>query len=489
MTARTLHLLFLGSLAIVLPLSGCNTPVGDELTQRAAYVGDSAMYASAGGARLSVTIVGPALELDPWANRVPVVLLRFEFTPQPAWKPFTFFEAVDGEGRIVAQRAQCVAPLAPGSNYDGIKGPGCALNRTALYFGAWGWPGALGAASMWFGDDGDQLVLPGRKGDPQVVPRMFRPADAAGCTEVSHAAAAQVADAVPLVLGAGQAVFCDGQPFPAAFQSSRPWSRYTLGDDSSPRFVLQTLQRGELQVERPRASPPARPSLELQDTGRPYLQNEPDSLPFGTWEAIGHAANESATVARFLETHREAVPVASTYRTRGGSYDALSGTSVRDERRIWLASKSGSCIAFSVERNQETSGLLPAENAVDYEVKLGPPFPDCPDVGFDASAMASEQMTYENAAKRSRELTGLPEAISDVGYSHIDAGNGWTDPSGYRSDGYALLAEGQDPYPRTVEGPTGAMTVSNHYDAVFHGPSGTLLYLMIPPDHPTLGGQ
>lgn len=488
---KPLCLLFLGLLQLgLVALSGCTAQVDPVIGEQSVNIGDTAVYSSSSGARLSATVVGPTTEVDPWANRVAAIRIQYEFIPQPGWPAFTFFEAIDPDGRIVAQRAQCVAPLGPGSTYRGIQGPGCGLARTGLYFGGWGWPGGLGASATWFGTIDNPFTLPNRAGGETLIDLRNEAAAVKGCREVSllDPGGVQLTEALPMTLGFGRATLCPGQPFPIEFQSSLAWSRYVMGEELPPRFALETFQRGNGLVQRPTPSMESRPAVQLQETGSdPYLQNSPDRLPFGTWDALSRAAEADSRVSRFAEENPEAVPVASMYSRNGESQDMVSGATVRDERRLWLASEEGKCLAFSVQRNRHSAGIVPSGETVDYGVTFDSSFPACPSARFNVSGFAPRQMTYELATQRAAELTGLPEALTNVGYSHIVSATAWTDPPGeFRIDGYALYTQGKDPDPERQEGATGTLTLSNHYDTVFHGPSGALLFLEVPPGRPAL---
>ncbi len=449
-------------------------------------IGDRATYAGTDGSTLSVEIKGSATRADPWLNLVPVILLEYRYqAPDASWSPYTFEESLDHAGRIVQQVALCGSPVHP----DNDRGP-CHDTRHAVHFGAWGWPGALGAGPAW--RDGrlpQQLTFPAghATGRDQIGIALTR--GEAGCQNLSYAGPPLGISAMPFTLGNGEAKLCPASPFPASFGGSIDWMpAMSQRRDVDYTLLQATSGTDTLQLPSPAVAAAGKnQSLAFATFDDPlYKHNRPDALPFPTEEAIQAAAERSEVVRAFMSKYPAAIALTSIYTETGNSNGGpiLGGDSQSASRTIHLADGSGPCQRVEIERTVRNASRLPLDsNDTFYELLDAS---SCGPAAVDVGNITRRQVTWEAAASLGERLTGLPPILRLAGYAHRERPVVWSDQDPrWLEDGYELNAFFADPEPQTT---SSGLVLANHFDFRLDGPTGAIKVIQLPLEKMPLAG-
>jgi hypothetical protein len=458
-------------------LAGCAAP-HSEVSVAAPGEGDRAEYRGSDGSRLSVTLGPAAMRADPWGIRVPVVLLSYEFrppsSPNPGWSTYTFEEAVDHEGRIVQHTALCAIPEPPQNNAGA-----CHDDRLEVNFHSWAWPGALGAAPLWW-QGKMPTSIPARSGE--AFPLGFEATPLSdGCVAAEFRGPSLSDGAFPITVGNGKATFCASRSFPTSFQSSSTWAGWFTRPGPVQYDLEAFIAAAGTEAQRPAATERARTSpLRFVDFNDPlYKLQSADGLPFPSSEAVDAAAQADQGVADYVQAHPKAIAAAAilfrSARSSGGPM--VGGSSETLQRDVQLADSDGSCLRLVVQRQQSVKGNLPlTENSTSYAVKK---VSKCVGTPFDSARISHRQAEFASAVEWGRELTGLVGLeYSLIGYSHWAAATGWTSnaPPSWNPYGYELRIAFPDPAPQQQ----GALVKAYFYTMMVDGPSGTLDDIMMP---------
>ncbi len=445
-------------------------------------LGDAAVYSGSDGSTLTISITSVAPRADPWMKTQPTTIIRYSYqAPGPQWPAYEFEEAIDQRGRIVQQMAGCGWPTHP---QDG-RGT-CHDERTAAFFGGWGWPGALGTAPFWSQSNlVHDYALPAKSGNQSVAIEVH--AQREGSCWIIDYDGPDPLQALPFTLATGQAKICPDQPFPVEFSSSLRWGLF-LTTATDVMYTQTHMTRGQVPwvpPEEARFEPSS--GLRFLEFQEPLYQTPaPDGLPFPTREAIREAANRNATIASFLKSHPQAVPITSVYSSAGRATGGpiLGGDSQAATRIIHLADGSGPCQRIEIERITRNASALPTDHSeTTYTLRDAS---TCPVSSFTPSKIAHRQASYEAAAAWGQELLGLDVATNMVGYSHRMRGAVWTaDSSTLDPHGYDLNVVLADPHPASE----GGITAAYDYFVLVEGRSGAIQSVTVPASKSPLTGS
>lgn len=471
----------------VLLIAGClagpkssGDPGGDDVPPIQVPVPQNATYeyeAVDGTASLTVEPRPSTVRLGPGLASHPTWELSIEYrSGRGEDEPFGFQEAVDpATGLLVQQIAWCGAPVGDRGDRS------CWDDRTMVLTAAGGLPGGLGAGPFW----GETLAgasvdvpLASVLSDTATLTFEMAAVDAhpKGCVEMAPDPQTSRIKALGLTGGLAPFVLCDGLGLPAEFtvlaHEKLEGERFELversgafggWDASASRSEPLTWGQGVASRE---ASPP----LVVATPQRPsnFSVLEADEIARDRSDAYRSMMNRGAWVV-------------GTHLSRPHESGSPTHESATYERTLHAVSTDGKGLVVTVQKTIRETGVRDLGRSEEsYEITEETPgrwttrLPQ-------SSGYPMRQLDVSAGLDAARKLTGQPfDALGHGLWSSLPV-NIWHNSSApRRSEGYTLVSWHQDPNPQNVDG----MMISRPYQAVFDGPTGSLLWVTTVQDLP-----